>query len=92
MLLAMDYPRASVSPTQYRGIAGSGDEIGSYRSELGGVAVSGDKTLGTRLWPRQREAKIHTVNCLIQVNCEVYWEIINTTNVILDISNHYDKY
>ena len=24
----MDYPRASVSPTQYRGIAGSGDEIG----------------------------------------------------------------
>ena len=27
MLLAMDYPRASVSPTQYRGIAGSGDEI-----------------------------------------------------------------
>ena len=65
---------------------------GSYRSERGGVAVSGDKTLCTRLWPRQREAKIHTVNCLIQVNCEVYWEIINTTNVILDISNHYDKY
>ena len=44
MLLMMDYPRASVSPTQYRGIAGSGDEIGKMAANMREATCARTKT------------------------------------------------